>query len=57
MTGRVDLVWRIFEKIAKNVKVEITVPKKANSLNIFGKVNKKRRFSGHVTSFSTVLHF
>jgi len=27
-TGRVDIVWRIFEKTAKKVKIEVTGPKK-----------------------------
>ena len=28
MTGRVDILWRIFEKIAKKVKNEVTGTKK-----------------------------
>ena len=30
MTGRVDLVWRIFEKTAKKVKIEVTGPNKVD---------------------------
>ena len=36
MAGGVDIVWRIFEKIAKKLKLKsVTVPKKAQSFNVF----------------------
>ena len=35
MTGWVDILWRIFEKTAKKVKIEVAVPQKVNLMNVF----------------------
>ena len=35
MTGRVDIVWRIFEKTAKKINIEVTGPKKVKMWKVF----------------------
>ena len=54
ITGRVDIVWRIFFENCKKVKIEVTATQKSNFFECF-RINW--RFSDPVTSFFTFLHF
>ena len=51
---RVNILWRIFEKIAKKVKIEVTGTKKSSFWLICLKTFHKSTFLGPVTSFLTL---
>ena len=53
---RVDIVWRIFEKISKKLKLKSKDPKK-HSFWKFQLNLPKTTFSGPVTSFWTFFHY
>ena len=50
MTGRVNILWRIFEKIAKKVKNEVTGTEKRRIWLIYLKTFYTFTFLGPVTS-------
>ena len=51
MTARVDIIWRIFQKIYKKDIIEVTGLKIAQLFNVFRVIYQKLCFSGPVTSF------
>ena len=54
MTGRAALLWRIFEKNAKNFSHSI---QNSTVFTVFGEIVQKLKFSGPETSIFTFLHF
>ena len=56
-TGRVDILLRIFEKIAKKLKLKSQGPKKEHFFNVFRVIYQKLCFFVSVASFLTFLHF
>ena len=57
MTGRVNILKRIFEKIAKKVKIEVTGTKKRSFWLFYTKTFHKTTFLGPVASILTFLQF
>jgi hypothetical protein len=57
MTGRVNILKRIFEKIAKKVKIEVTGTKKRSFWLFYLKTFHKTTFLGPVTSILTFCSF
>ena len=57
MTGRVDILSRIFEKIEKKVNNEVTGTEKHRFWLIYLKTFHKSTFLGPVTSILTFLQF
>ena len=57
MTGRVDIIWQIFEKNGKKVKNEVTGTEKRRFWLIYLKTFQKFTFLGPVTSILTFLQF
>ena len=56
MTGRVDILWHIFEKIAKKLKMKSGTEKRRFRL-IYLKTFHKSTYLGPVTSILTFLPF
>ena len=57
MAVRVDIVWRILEKISKKVKIEVKGPKDAHIFEHFQIHIQKITFFGPVTTFFNILQF
>jgi hypothetical protein len=57
MNGRVDILWRIYEKIAKKLKMKSQEQKKRRFWLIYLKNVHKSTFLGPVTSILTFLQF
>ena len=57
MTGRVNILWRIFDKNAKKLKMKSLERKTSFFLLIYLKTFKKFTFWGPVTSILTFLKF
>ena len=57
ITGRVDIVWRIFKKTAKKLKLKSQDPKKYFFFNVFISIKQKISFSVPVTSLLNFWNF
>ena len=57
MTGRVDIVWRIFGKNAKNVENEVSVSKKHIFFADFAKHSEQLFFFGYCDFNFNFLHY